>query len=216
MCKAFFLTTLGFGQTSADAVVAAVEDDAICAQADTDRRGEAPAINKLDIEALKEHVWKFHPIKHHYRYEHAPNRYYLPQDLTIAQMHHDYLAQENAQKCSFETYRKVVRSFNISFTRLAGEECSRCSSQVQHAAEAHGKIEEEPRHHEPGCEVCEAHTRHIDAATEALTEEHWRAYRVLKSTVSDRPATPEDTSQRGHEGTSKCDMGQSRTSHAPS
>ena len=40
---------------------------------------------------------------------------------------------------------------NISFTRLAGEECSRCSVQLQHAAETHGKVKDEPRYHEQGC-----------------------------------------------------------------
>ena len=123
--------------------------------------------DKLDIGLIKGHVNKFHPIKHHYRYEHAPNRFYLPQDLTIVQMHHDYLLQQDVPKCSFETYRKVVRSMGISFTRLAGEECSRCSLQVQHTREAHGRSEEEPRYHEQGCEACDAHQKHLDAAKEA-------------------------------------------------
>ena len=182
VCKSFFLTTLGFCQTNADAVFAAVDQGDICPEAD--RRGDGSATNRLNVGLIKEHIWKFHPIKHHYRYEHAPNRFYLPQDLTVAQMHHDYLLQQDAQKCSFETYRKVVRSMNISFTRLAGEECSRCSVQLQHTAEAHGKVEDEPRHHEDGCDLCDAHTRHLDHAKEAR-----EAYRADADKVSNPDVT---------------------------
>lgn len=62
---------------------------------------------------------------------------------------------------------KSREKMKISFTKLAGEECSKCSAQLQHSADAHGKQEVEPRHHEEACEKCRGHQKHLDDAREA-------------------------------------------------
>ena len=85
----------------------------------------------MDEDELRAHIHKFHPMKPHYRYGHAPNRMYLPSDVTVAAMYEDFV-RSNGPRCSYETYRKAVRAQNISFTKLSGEECSRCSLQLNH------------------------------------------------------------------------------------
>ena len=104
----------------------------------------------------------FHPMKHHYRYEHAPQRMYLPSDVTARAMYRDYICR-NGQS-SYETYRKVARAMNISFTQLSGEECSKCSLHVQHAKGRHGLELREPSEHAEECAQCSAHAKHMDQA----------------------------------------------------
>ena len=43
---------------------------------------------------------------------------------------------------------------------------------LRHTAEVHDKCEGEPRHHERGCELCDAHQKHLDQAKEAR-EAYW-------------------------------------------
>ena len=76
-------------------------------------------------------------------------------------------------RCSFETYRQVVKSMNPGITRLAGEECSKCSLQLQHSSEEHAVQEQEPQHHTDGCRHCEQHKQHIADARAA--KEQYRA-----------------------------------------
>lgn len=126
VCRGFCLTTMGFTEANKDAVLAAVQAGFGEMCSSEDQRGRQPKGAGLE-EVVKNHVWHFHPIKHHYRHEHAPYRYYLPADLTISSMHQDFIDRHDGSvTVSFETYRKVVRKMNISFTRFAGEECGKC------------------------------------------------------------------------------------------
>ena len=139
VCKGFYLTTLGFAAMNSDAVTSAVTTGNGVV-GDTDKRGRLGREPRVTEDDIRKHIWTFKPIKHHYRYEHAPNRYYLSADVTVTSMYHDFVTGRSPEEgqCSFETYRKVIKKMNISFTRLAGEECSKCSSQIQHNAETLG------------------------------------------------------------------------------
>jgi len=53
---------------------------------------------------IRQHVLRYHPQVSHYRREHAPNRRYLPNDLTVCSMHDNYLEEFPDKPCSYETY----------------------------------------------------------------------------------------------------------------
>nr|CAH7765777.1 unnamed protein product [Callosobruchus chinensis] len=55
-----------------------------------DQRGRHPPPNKKDRNLLIADVNSYNPLPSHYAREHAPNRKYLPPDLTIKFMHNDY------------------------------------------------------------------------------------------------------------------------------
>lgn len=87
------------------------------------RRGTYERVNKIDREINKNHINSFNPCISHYRREHAPNRLYLPSDVTITMMHKQFNIKYPQFKVSFELYRTVVKDMNISFARLGHEEC---------------------------------------------------------------------------------------------
>ena len=111
-------------------------------------------------------------MKHHYRYVHAANRMYLPTDVSVASMYRDFVA-EKGDRCSYETYRKAVREQNIAFTPLSGEECTKCSLQLNHLQDFHHLGGSETTQHVEGCTVCAAHAEHMRHAREA--RESYRA-----------------------------------------
>lgn len=82
----------------------------------TDRRGRAPAHNKIDRDLIRAHVETFHPDVSHYRREHALETRYLPSDITVDLMHKDIIGK-NGVRCSYDLYRKTLKKMNISFTK---------------------------------------------------------------------------------------------------
>jgi len=116
VCKVFFLTTLGFHPKN-DAAVMSVMYATLrnASTAAADRRGKHTPSNKMDVTEIRQHILHYHPQVSHYRREHAPNRRYLPNDLTVRSMHDDYLEKFPDNPCSYETYRKCVSAENISF-----------------------------------------------------------------------------------------------------
>lgn len=122
VCKLFFLCTLGFSKSN-DAVVRRVLNQSV---------GDKPKIShsgrpeKFDKSIIEKHVMLYHPSISHYRREHAPNRLYLPSELTTTSLYNDYVA--NGQpKCSYETFRIHVKNkMKTSFAKLGHEECEDC------------------------------------------------------------------------------------------
>lgn len=74
---------------------------------------------------------------------------------------------EKGNSCSYETYRKAVKSMNISFTKLGEEECECCLLQDQHVRTDH---QGEALLNCPQCEKWQKH--HAEAAETRL---HYRA-----------------------------------------
>ena len=68
----------------------------------------------------------FHPCISHYRRAHAPHRLYLASDISVRMMYDDFKAVHPDFSCCYQTYRKVVVSMNISFTKLGEEQCETC------------------------------------------------------------------------------------------
>ncbi|KAI4821747.1 hypothetical protein KUCAC02_007331 [Chaenocephalus aceratus] len=143
-----------------------------------DQRGRHAPANKLDQKPLHEHIESFHPTVSHYRREHAPWRRYLPSDISMKLMYADYIEKDN--KCSYESYRKAVKSLNISVTKLGEEQCESCLLQEQHVKADHqGEAA-------ANCPQCEKWQIHKDSATESRLHYQSDAERDW----------PEDTSTR--------------------
>ena len=66
---------------------------------------------------------------------HAPNRLYLPSEITITRTHGDSLSKFSYEKVSYEY---EVNKMNISFTKLREEECEVCLLYNEHKHEANG------------------------------------------------------------------------------
>jgi len=74
--------------------------------------------------SIREHIQSYHPSVSNYRREHAPWRKYLPPELTVTDMYEDFRAKNG--EISYQTYRRVLSSVNISFVKLGEEECEEC------------------------------------------------------------------------------------------
>lgn len=48
---------------------------------------------------------------------------YLPSDVTVKDMHDDYIKKNPEKKVSYAYYRKTKDAMNISFANLGHEEC---------------------------------------------------------------------------------------------
>jgi len=90
-------------------------------------RGKSTPPNKKDVSFIEIPVRSFNPQLSHYRREHAPNRLYLPQDLSIKFMHSDYNSKNPNKMVSYELYRKKVNDLNISFAEPELDMCDKCA-----------------------------------------------------------------------------------------
>lgn len=79
---------------------------------------------------IKDHIESSNPEISHYGRDHAPNRRYLPSDLSIILMHTDFELQNPQYSCSYHTYRDVLNSSNISFVKLVASDV--CQNNLIH------------------------------------------------------------------------------------
>ena len=136
VCQIMFLRTLGYKSDEILRTVQNSSDEA--AMVSKSKRGKYPPKHKIlldDEEFIREHIRKFNPCVSHYRRANAPNRLYLPSELTITEMYDDYklCAEEISRKCySFVKYWRVLKSLKISFATLGVEECEICDEHQIH------------------------------------------------------------------------------------
>lgn len=114
---------------------------------------------KFDKAVLHNHIDSFNPSISHYRREHAPNRKYLPSDITATSMYQDFISKNPTMKCSYDLYRKEIKSKNISFTKLGNEESENCAE-----FDLHGHKKENMQ---PDCSVCKTFSVHIKKAEDS-------------------------------------------------
>ena len=118
---------------------------------------------KVDRELIKQHVESFGSSVSHYRREHAPNRKYLPSDLSIKLLHDAFVKTHPSVTGLYDLYRKYVTDdLKISFTVLGHEECETCENYRLH----------NPSHQEDTgldleCETCKELSHHRDKAKAA-------------------------------------------------
>lgn len=134
------------------------------------RKGREPK-NKLDHNVIQKHIEYFEPTVTHYRREHAPNRRYLPSDLTVTQMHKDFIRNHPGFECSYELYRSEVAKLNISFVKLGHEECEMCEHFNIHP---HNKEDLQQ-----DCEDCQTWQVHIKRAESAREDYRKDAHKII-------------------------------------
>ena len=74
-------------------------------------------INALIIKKkIRNQIDSFNPGISHYRREHAPNRRYLPSDISIKMMAGDFSQNLPNSQSSFNEYRgEISKKMNVSF-----------------------------------------------------------------------------------------------------
>lgn len=160
VCKMFFLSSLGYHPKNDSLVISMMgKSNSRPLVPSKDQRGKQAAVNKMDVKTLDDHIESFHPCVSHYRREHAPNRRYLPSDITIKMMHSDYLDKGNA--CSYEAYRKIIKAKKISFAKLGEEQCEDCLEHAEHANCHTGETESSD------CPECLRWNKHKQSALES-------------------------------------------------
>ena len=131
-------------------------------------------------------MMSFDPSISHYRRVHAPNRLYLPSELSINKMFKDYEAGGGKQ--SYEIYRRQLNMKNISFAKLGHEECEMCLKYENHSCENEEEVvegildelilkieskekknthREDIRKKSESCEVCIEYNRHLFMAEQS-------------------------------------------------
>ena len=102
-------------------------------------------IAENDEAYIRMHIKKFNPCVSHYRREHAPNRWYLPSELSCTEMFEDYqicCEEENRKAFSYIKYWQIIKEMNISFTKLGIEECELCDAYTIHTQEHKKRLRE--------------------------------------------------------------------------
>ena len=157
ICKVFFLTTLGFKKSN-DSVISNLWPESAMNDIapKEDGRGKHSTRKTVDKHLIRKHVETFNPGVSHYRREHAPNKLYLPSDISIKMMWENYEEKYPSFQCSYNVYRSVVsKEINISFTKLGVEQCELCL--------AHEKAEHEHLSDE-SCSECDRWKEHVKRA----------------------------------------------------
>ncbi|KAJ8939102.1 hypothetical protein NQ314_011233 [Rhamnusium bicolor] len=151
-CKTSFLTTLGYHKKNDRFVLQTISESEDHMTVRPDMRGKLGHKVKFEKTVLHSHIDSFNPSISHYRREHAPDRKYFPSDITATFMYQDFLSKNPTMKCSYDLYRKEIKSRNISFTKLGHEECETCCEFDLH--------EHKKENMQAECSVCKAFTVH--------------------------------------------------------
>jgi hypothetical protein len=159
VCKIFFLTTLGYHQRNDQFLRnTLIQSDPTAFIPEKDKRGQHRNKESINREILREHIMSYKPSVSHYRRVHAPNRLYLPSDLTITSMHSDFAEKNPLTPCSYDVYRSFVKDMNISFAKLGHEECEQCEHFKQHDKDHTAE------NLNPDCDACKNWSLHIQRA----------------------------------------------------
>ena len=136
VCQKMFLATLGYTTDACLLTVKeATDDTGIVHESKRGKHAPKHKLSQTDSQIMEEHIKKYNPCISHYRRENAPNRLYLPSELSIQEMYNDYkLAQQerNTVPCSYSSYQRAVSKMNISFAKLGVEECEDCDRYAIH------------------------------------------------------------------------------------
>ncbi|GFS20485.1 CAI-1 autoinducer sensor kinase/phosphatase CqsS [Elysia marginata] len=86
-----------------------------------------PIINTIYVA----HIETYNPTIAHYRSAHAPNRRYLPSDVTVHSMYNDFKDKSNTDMC-YSSFYKIFKTMNVSMVVLGHEECEICEAHDMH------------------------------------------------------------------------------------
>ncbi|XP_055627194.1 uncharacterized protein LOC129769139 [Toxorhynchites rutilus septentrionalis] len=161
VCRKLFLNTIGYGDNCGNIIYRSVASD-FEGNPKPSKRGKYER-SQQKHEAVKSHILTYNPSISHYRRAHAPNRYYLPSDLTGVSMHNNY--QESTPpdlKVNYSFYSHVMSSMNISLVKLGNEQCEACVAATLHQSTAEHTDEE---NFTAVCSTCKSHVEHLRLAS---------------------------------------------------
>jgi len=102
VCKVFYLATLGYAKNN-DTVLKDALNSVSTGSITPKGDGRGSGMHKkIDRTVLRAHIETFGPSISHYRREHAPNKRYLPSDVTVEFMHKDFISKHAGLVCSYE------------------------------------------------------------------------------------------------------------------
>lgn len=172
VCKTMFLHTIGH---TCDAIITEFLNNPDESFPEIkDKRGSARAniAKKVCLEnyaQIKNHIDSFHPTQSHYNLAHAPNRRYLPSDLSIYKLWEEF--KSKIKPISYETYRKVFEKENIGFSKPSQDECPTCLLHNNHMRKENDSQSEQTINtnsdHPESCEVCDQYQIHKKKYTAA-------------------------------------------------
>ena len=67
-------------------------------------------------------------------------------------MHKDFIQSHSQEKVSYESYRKILNSMNISFTKLGEEQCELCEEHTHDQCQEKRDSNEQERENN-NCEI---------------------------------------------------------------
>lgn len=151
ICRAFLLATLGYGAKN-DRILRTVRKSLGegSLAPNIDGRGRQLSSKTIDRQPIVDHIKTFNPTISHYRREHAPNRLYLPSDISIKYMYDHFKQMHPSIEISYYLYRHEVAQMNISFSKLGHEECFACEEFHLHCNQL-GHAKSEP---DTSCKLC--------------------------------------------------------------
>lgn len=163
VCQKFFMATLGFRNGNNKSIRRAKSSKMPANLVSIS--GKHGNHQRFDKNLIKNFVMLYKPCISHYRREHAPNRLYLPEQLTMRSIYKDFkmeMKKKGEKVCCYETFRYYVKhNMNISFTKLGHEECEDCASNVLHIKSEHNHISNENC---PDCKIYKAHKERYQQA----------------------------------------------------
>lgn len=112
VCLSFLLKTLGYSSDSVITELAKAMSKAPLNVYVKENRGRKKG-NLCDYKLIEAHINSYNPVVAHYRRHNAPNVRYLPPGLTINMLYEDF-KNKHPQASSKETYRKVVRDYDMT------------------------------------------------------------------------------------------------------
>ncbi len=121
VCQKFFLSTLGKKERRDQMIRTALDSIPIGEALPTpSRRGKHSKKKVVNKELIKKHIMSFNPQVSHYHRAHAPNRLYLPSEISIRSMYNHFIEnlQSNTNSVSYVSYTRALKELNISFTKL--------------------------------------------------------------------------------------------------
>ena len=84
---------------------------------------------------IVEHIWSYEPEQSHYTRHKAPEKRYLDPKLNVSKLYKDFLKLKGhvpgttaKPPLSIASFRKIFRSYNLSFRKPRKDTCGRCDS----------------------------------------------------------------------------------------
>lgn len=134
VCKTFYLCTLGFDKNNDSFILDLykVSDKSTYLINKPSKTLLPRGKKKINDEPIKNRIETFNLVVAHYRREHAPNRMYLPSEISATYMYKDFKEKFPEKHSSYEHYRNILKNMNVSFVKLGNEECEICETYNQH------------------------------------------------------------------------------------